>query len=63
LPNNIGCISTGQGTGQLILLSRIDLTSSDSTLPFLFTRLKFPIRIAFAMTINKAQGQKLYKVG
>uniref|UniRef100_A0A2S2QD14 ATP-dependent DNA helicase PIF1 n=1 Tax=Sipha flava TaxID=143950 RepID=A0A2S2QD14_9HEMI len=50
-------------TGQRILLPRIDLTPSDSTLPFSFTRRKFPIRIAFAMTINKAQGQTLDKVG
>lgn len=54
---------TGQGTDQRILLPRIDLTPSDSTLPFSFTRRQFPIRIAFAMTINKAQGQTLDKVG
>jgi len=54
---------TGQGTAQRILLPRIDLTPSDSTLPFSFTRRQFPIRIAFAMTINKAQGQTLDKVG
>jgi ATP-dependent DNA helicase PIF1 len=50
-------------TGQRILLPRIDLTPSDSTLPFSFTRRKFPIRIAFAMTINNTQGQTLDKVG
>lgn len=54
---------TGQGTGQRILLPRIDLTPSDSTLPFSFTRRQFPIRLAFAMIINKAQGQTLDKVG
>jgi hypothetical protein len=54
---------TGQGTSQRILLPRIDLTPSDSTLPFSFNRHQFPIRIAFAMTINKAQGQTLDKVG
>ncbi|KAL4101157.1 hypothetical protein QTP88_021177 [Uroleucon formosanum] len=54
---------TGQGTGQRILLPRIDLTPSDSTVPFSFARRQFPIRIAFAMTINKAQGQTLDKVG
>jgi hypothetical protein len=54
---------TGQGTDQRILLPRIDLTPSDSTLLFSFTRCQFPIRIAFDMTINKAQGQTLHKVG
>lgn len=53
---------TGQETGQRILLSRIDLTPSDFPLPFSFTRRQFPIRIAFAMTINKAQGQTLDKI-
>jgi len=53
----------GQGTGQRILLPRTDLTPSDSTLPFSFTRRQFPIRKAFAMTINKEQGQTLDKVG
>ncbi|XP_026811121.1 uncharacterized protein LOC113552441 [Rhopalosiphum maidis] len=54
---------TGQGTGQRILLPRINLIPSDSTLLFSFTRRQFPIIIAFAMTINKSQGQTLDKVG
>jgi hypothetical protein len=32
-------------------------------LSFPFTRLQFPVRPAFAMTINKAQGQTFRKVG
>jgi ATP-dependent DNA helicase PIF1 len=51
---------TGQRTGQRILLPRIDLTPSDSTIPFSFTKRQFSIRIAFAMI---AQGQTLDKVG
>ncbi|CAK1579947.1 unnamed protein product [Parnassius mnemosyne] len=30
---------------------------SDSTIPF--RRLQFPVRLAFAMTINKSQGQTM----
>ncbi|TBU13529.1 PIF1-like helicase [Hamiltosporidium tvaerminnensis] len=45
-----------------IFLQRIDLTS-DAGLPFQLKRRQFPIRLAFAMIINKAQGQTLYKVG
>lgn len=56
-------IVTGQNAGQRVLLPRIDLTPSDSTLPFSFRRRQFPVRLAFCMTINKAQGQTLDKVG
>jgi hypothetical protein len=52
-----------QRTGQRILLPRIDLTQSDSTFFFLFTRCKFPIKIAFSMVNNKVQVQTLDKLG
>jgi ATP-dependent DNA helicase PIF1 len=39
------------------------LKSSDNTLPFTLNRKKFPIKDAYAMTINKSQGQALQKVG
>ena len=32
-------------------------------MPFNFKRLQFPVRLAFAMSINKAQGQSLKVVG
>ncbi|XP_070054281.1 uncharacterized protein [Nicotiana tomentosiformis] len=35
------------------------LTSEDEKLPLQFKRTQFPIRLCFAMTINKAQGQTL----
>ncbi|XP_054091709.1 ATP-dependent DNA helicase PIF1-like [Zeugodacus cucurbitae] len=43
------------------LLPRIPLTSTD--LPFQFIRLQFPVKLAFAMTINKSQGQSLEVCG
>jgi len=52
--NNIieGTNLNGKFIGVDVLLARIP-----TDMPFEFKRLQFPTRIAFAMTINKAQGQ------
>ncbi|CAH0381329.1 unnamed protein product [Bemisia tabaci] len=44
-------------------LPKIDLSPADSSLPFYFKRRQFPIRVAFCMTIIKAKGQTLKRVG
>jgi len=56
-------ILTGANIGQRVLLPRIDLLPSDTTVQFPFKRRQFPIRLAFCITINKAQGQTLDRVG
>jgi len=62
--NNIQAdIMTGPRAGDPVLICRMRTTSSDASLPFNFTRQQFPIRPAFAMTINKAQGQTFERVG
>ena len=38
------------------------LTPSDTDLPFQLRRVQFPIKLAYAMTINKRQGQSFDKV-
>ena len=53
----------GPRSGQLAHIPRIDLIPSDSNLPFTFKRRQFPIKLAYAMSINKSQGQTLQKVG
>lgn len=47
-----------------VLLPRIKLSASPTnSMPFSLHRTQFPLRLAFAMTINKAQGQSLDIVG
>jgi len=53
----------GRWDGEIWLLPRIKLTTSDEELPFILERKQFPVRLCFAMTINKSQGQSLEKVG
>ena len=63
--NNLidGIIVGGKHSGNHILIPRVKLCPSDNIFPFTMTRRQFPIRVAFAMTINKSQGQSLKKVG
>ena len=39
------------------------ITLTDDTLPCNLTRVQLPLKLAFAMTINKSQGQSLQSVG
>ena len=49
--------------GKVVLIPRIRLSPNAETLPVLLKRLQFPVRVAFAMTINKSQGQSVEHVG
>lgn len=54
-------ILQGKFKGENVLIPRIPMIPNDSPIPF--KRLQFPIRLAFAMTINKAQGQTMQICG
>ena len=54
-------ILTGCAKGEDVFFPKIPMIPSD--MPFEFRRLQFPIRLAFAMSINKAQGQSLKVAG
>ena len=56
-------ISNKSHIGDNALIPRIDLSPSDSLLPFKLSRRQFPIKLCFAMTINKAQGQSINNLG
>ena len=56
-------IMSGSFAGHSVLIPRIRLTLKNQKLPFVLERRQFPVRICYAMTINKSQGQTLAKVG
>jgi hypothetical protein len=56
-------VLTGPAVGERSVIPRIDLAPSDTGLPFTLRRRQFPIAVAFAMTINKAQGQTFDRIG
>jgi hypothetical protein len=53
----------GEFDGQLRTIPRIKLTSGDADLSFTLCRKQFPVRLCFAMTINKSQGQSFETIG
>lgn len=54
-------ILTGCAQGETVFVPRIPLIPND--LPFEFKRIQFPLKVCFAMTINKSQGQTLKFAG
>ncbi len=57
-------IATGPDKGRCIFIPHLSIIPSDTKrMPFTLHRWQFPLRPAFAMTINKAQGQTLQTMG
>lgn len=53
----------GEYHGKVVLIPRIKLSPPEGDIGFHLQRLQFPVRLAFAMTINKSQGQSVNYVG
>jgi hypothetical protein len=63
-PRVLQCrILGGKHAGQAIFIPRITIEPSDDSLGIPMSRHQFPVRVAFAMTINKSQGQSVINVG
>jgi hypothetical protein len=54
---------TGDHAGSKIFIPRMQLRPIQGQLPFILSRLQFPVRLCFSMTINKSQGQSVEHVG
>jgi len=57
-------VLTGSQVGQVVCLLRINMDTNDDTkgVQFIRRRRQYPVRPAFAMTLNKSQGQTFQKV-
>jgi ATP-dependent DNA helicase PIF1 len=56
-------ILTGPNKGDEVDLPRFDINTDDSNFVFVMKRRQFPVKLAYALSINKAQGQSLKKTG
>ena len=56
-------IAGGEFNKRKVLIPRITLRPRDREFTFEWSRRQFPVRVCFAMTINKSQGQTLQNVG
>lgn len=54
---------TGKAKGNKAYITRIITTSLDKRWPFKIKHCQFPVRVSYAMTIHKSQGQTLGRVG
>jgi ATP-dependent DNA helicase PIF1 len=56
-------IITGTHTSEKRYIPRINLTTRGTRWPFTLCRRQFPVKVCYAMTINKSKRQSLLNVG
>ena len=63
-PRVLRCrILGGKYAGNIVFIPRITIEPSAEDMPIPLSRRQYPVRLAFAMTINKSQGQSVVNVG
>ncbi len=63
-PHVLEChLLSGNNAGKTVFIPRITINADTAELPIAFSCHQFPVRLAFAMTINKSQGQSVTYVG
>ncbi len=56
-------IITRNNVGKCVFIPRIIMSPFETNWPFVLCHCQFPVQVAFAMTINKSQGQTLNNIG
>ena len=56
-------VMVGSRKGEIIFIPRIPMYDKSNEFPWTMVRLQFPVRVCFAMTIHKGQGQSMERVG
>ncbi len=63
-PHVLEChLLSGNNAGKTVFIPCITINADTAELPIAFSRRQCPVRLAFAMTINKSQGQSVTYVG
>ena len=56
-------VMVGHRKGETVFIPRIPLYDRSADYPWTMIRVQFPVRVCYAMTIHKGQGQSLDRVG
>ena len=53
----------GTSKGLRVFIPRIPMVDTSGEFPWVMTRVQYPVRVCFAMSFHKGQGQSLSRVG
>ena len=56
-------VMVGNRKGEIVFIPRIPIYDRSNEFPWTMIRVQFPVRVCFAMTIHKGQGQSMTRVG